>query len=285
MSKTPKAVALGRALRQAREQRRVSLRDFAFRIDRDAPTLSRWETGDRVPRPEQVARILAALRVRGERFDRIMALTQGIDLPQWITTDPVERGEQRAAYLAYEQGASGIVQISPLQIPELLQTEEVATAIATASGVPLPDVPRRTADTLGRATAVTRQQPARLTALIGLSALHQNVGGPEAGFEQLRHLVEMAKLPNVEVLVVPFGLGWHPALDGAFSLLESSARDTVAFVETRVTTLWLHRSEDVRTYQRDADAIRALALSPLESLRTITDTAQRLRASGKARAN
>ena len=39
--------------------------------------ISRWETGERTPKPEQVAQILTTLGVNGERYDQIMTLAYG----------------------------------------------------------------------------------------------------------------------------------------------------------------------------------------------------------------
>lgn len=76
--RTPKSRALGRALRQAREDNGLKLREFAERLGRDPGLLSRWETGERTPRPDQVAQILALLGVNGDRFDEFVQLTDAL---------------------------------------------------------------------------------------------------------------------------------------------------------------------------------------------------------------
>jgi transcriptional regulator with XRE-family HTH domain len=49
MARTPKAQALDAALRQAREEKTMLLRELAEAINRDIGVVSRWETGDRTP--------------------------------------------------------------------------------------------------------------------------------------------------------------------------------------------------------------------------------------------
>lgn len=49
MARTPKARALGAALRQAREDKNLLLRELATAINRDIGVLSRWGTGERTP--------------------------------------------------------------------------------------------------------------------------------------------------------------------------------------------------------------------------------------------
>lgn len=59
--RTPKARALGKALRKVREERGYGLREFAKVLERDPGVLSRWETGERIPSPDQVAQYLTRL--------------------------------------------------------------------------------------------------------------------------------------------------------------------------------------------------------------------------------
>ncbi|HEX3649561.1 MAG TPA: helix-turn-helix transcriptional regulator, partial [Pseudonocardiaceae bacterium] len=54
-NRTPRARALGNALREARLAQDIGLRQFAKALGRDAGLLSRWETGDRAPVPTDVA--------------------------------------------------------------------------------------------------------------------------------------------------------------------------------------------------------------------------------------
>ena len=93
MTRTPKARALGSALRAAREDRGLKLRQLAIQINRDPGILSRWETGERTPKPENVSQILTALGVNGAHYDEIMTLAYRTDEPQWAaTTQPEHRG-------------------------------------------------------------------------------------------------------------------------------------------------------------------------------------------------
>ncbi|MGQ0840611.1 Scr1 family TA system antitoxin-like transcriptional regulator, partial [Actinokineospora sp.] len=129
MAKKPKAVALGSALRQARLDKGIKLREFAMRIDRDPAMLSRWETGDRLPKPEQVARILTVLDVGNDRYADIMTLVHGTDEPQWVATTLPEQRQQMSAFLDYEQNATAITEVAPLLIPGLLQTTDYIRTI------------------------------------------------------------------------------------------------------------------------------------------------------------
>ena len=276
MAKTPKAVALGSALRQARLDKGLKLREFATQISRDPAMLSRWETGDRTPRPEHVSQILAVLGVNGDKYDEIMTLVYRTDEPQWVATSLPEQRQQLAAFLEFEQNATKIIDVSPLLMPGLLQTPDYIHAIMSGGGVPTVDIPTRTAIRVGRKEAITQSKPARLVALVGQAALYQNIGGRAVTIAQLRYLLEVARYPNVDLRIIPFGVGWHPVLEGAFTLIESNHPATVVFLENRRSALWLHQDDDVNAYKHAVDMVLQVALSADESIRLISELAHRM---------
>lgn len=279
MAKTPKSVALGSALRQARKSRNLSLRDFAAQISRDPGMLSRWETGERTPKPEHVAQILTTLGVTGERYDDVMTLVQGTGEPRWVATTIPEQRQQMAAFLEFEQNATEIVAWTPMLIPGLLQTTEYIRAVMTAGGVPVGEIATRVAVRIGRREVLTKPKPAKLIAFVSQAALHQDVGGRAAGVDQLRHLVAMSKRSNIELRLVPHGIGWHPGMEGEFTLIDSEESSAV-FLGTLTSTLWLHQHADIDAYRRAADVMLEAALTAEQSRRYIAGLAQRMENSG-----
>lgn len=288
MARTPKARALGAALRKAREEKGLLLRELAAAIKRDPGVLSRWETGDRTPKPEQVAQLLTLLDVGGDQYDEIMTLSYGTDESQWVATTLPEQRQQMAAYVHWQQNATRIVAVEPLLVPGLLQTSEYIQAIMTAGGVPTGEIASRVTSRIGQREIVTRQRnPAELLVLIGEGALRQDIGGAETTLGQLAHLVEMAARPNVDLRIVPDGSGWHPGLDGAFAIIESSAAtlmrkgspansDSIVFVGTLRSILMLHEEGDVYAYKRAVDRIYGVSLPPEASVKFITELRNRM---------
>jgi hypothetical protein len=67
-----------------------------------------------------------------------------------------------------------------------------------------------------RQHVLTRENPPSVHAVIHESALHMRFGGTRVVREQLLHLVELARLPNVTVQIYPFSAQAHPALSGNF---------------------------------------------------------------------
>lgn len=265
MTRTPKARALGAALRSAREDRGVRLRDLADRISRNAGVLSRYETGDRTPKPEHVSQILTALGVIGEQFDEIMSLAYDTDAPLWVAATLPAQRQQLAAFVDAEQHATEIVSVSPLLVPGLLQTDGYITAIMTGGGVPADEVVTRTAIRRSLRDIVTRGQPVRYTVFVGEAALHQAIGGPAVMADQLRALLERARRPNIRLRVVPFDSGWHPALEGAFTIIDPGNPVALVHIENRKSGLFLHEEDDVRAYLDAVDMVRAAAKDEKES--------------------
>jgi transcriptional regulator with XRE-family HTH domain len=274
-TRTPKARALGTALRDARNARGLSLRALAGQLGKDPSILSRWETGERAPQPTDVAQILTILGVNGERYDEIIELTRGTDEPRWLAVSLPEQRQQLAALLEFEQAASAIIEASPLLIPGLLQTSSYVRAIMSGGSVPADEIETRVAVRVGRRDVLTRRDPVRFVALIGQAALKQMIGNVEVMTEQLRHLLAMAELPNVDLRVVPFSSGWHPALEGPFVVIESE-QEPVVHLENRRSGMFLHEDEDVDTYRQAADAVLQAAMSPEDSAGLIAEEVDRM---------
>jgi transcriptional regulator with XRE-family HTH domain len=276
MARTPKARALGAALRQAREGRNLLLRELAAAINRDIGVLSRWENGERAPKPEHVAQILTKLGVDGERYDDIMTLAYGTNESQWVATTLPEQRQQMIAYADWERNASRIVEVAPLLVPGILQTHDYAHAIMAAPGVPTDEIEPRVKARLDRREVLIKQNPAHLLVLLGVGALAQGIGGRRVMLGQLRYLLEMSANPNIELRIVPNNCGWHPGLEGSFILIESSRPASVVFVGTRRSPLMLHESSDVTAYRQAIDFIYKLSLQPEASARLIADLHHRM---------
>ena len=276
MSRTPKARALGNAIRQAREDQGLSLRAFGARISRNIGQISRWENGEHTPKPEHVAQMLTALGIKGERFDTIIKLARGADEARWVATTLPEQAQQLAALVDCEKNATRIVDVSPLIMPGLLQTESYIRAVMETGDVPLSELPDRVATRVGRREILNPPNPVRLIALIGEGALRQVIQSRDILVEQLRYLFSFTTWPNVEIRIIPLSRGWHPALEGPFMLIESRESGPVVHLENRRSGLFLHDKADVCSYQEAVDKVLDVAIDTEESTRLIASVVNRL---------
>jgi len=273
--RTPKARALGKALRKAREDRGYGLREFAKVLERDPGVLSRWETGDRIPAPDQVAQYLTRLEVIGEPYEEIMELTRATDEPRWLAISLPEQRQQFDALLDFEQHATMITHLAPMLVPGLLQTSGYIRSIMSAGEIPSHEVPRRIAMRIGRKDVLTRPEPVRLAAFVGEGVLRQLIGTREVMAEQLRHLRDAMKWPNVDLRVIPFGSGWHPALEGPCLVIDSTESEPVVHLGLRDSMLFLHEEDDVNRYRQAIEKVERVALNPQDSAKVIAGYIQR----------
>lgn len=265
MSKTPKGMRLASALRNAREERHITLRDLGERTGRNSGALSRYETGDRTPKPEDVAQILTAMGLVGDKYDEIMSLAQDTDAPGWVAWSLPEQRQHLAAMVDAEQSASTINLVAPSMFPGLLQSKEYTTAIMSAGGVPADEVVTRVAIRLGRRDVITRPDPATLTAYVGEAALYWTVGGAGVLLTQLRYALDLCSRPNVHFRITPFSAGWNPALEGGFQIF-----DQIVHMDNRRSGVFLHENDDVRAYVDAVEWVRRVSCDETESQQIVT---------------
>ena len=114
--------------------------------------------------------------------------------------------------------------------------------------------------------------------MLNEAVIRRAVGGDQMMRAQLRHIAEMAKLAHVNVQVLPFGAGAHPAMDGAFSILgfpEATDPDVV-YLENQAGSLYLEEEPEIDRYARMSSHLIAKALNPEESRRMIARLADDL---------
>ena len=275
MTGTPRAKALGSALRAARKDARLTLRALGDLVNIDHSKLSRFETGERPPRAEDVATILLAVGVSGERREEILELSRGTDEPRWLGMGLPEQQRQLQALLDIERSATQITDVSPLLVPGLLQTSDYARSIMTRGGVPAEEIETRVMVRVGRRESLRqRTDPPKLTALVGEAALRQVIGGVQVMRTQLDFLVEVSAWPNVDLYVVPLMQDWHPGLGEPFVVVEFGKNGPpVVHLETTASGLFLHEAIDVKPYQEALPGILGAALSTAGSVELITEIA------------
>ncbi|MEV4144419.1 helix-turn-helix transcriptional regulator [Amycolatopsis sp. NPDC049691] len=264
---------LGDALKEARESRGVSLRKLAVLIGRkesDSGLISRWETGERNPKPDDVASIVEALGIGDDAGAELMALAANVGQGgRWHAVTVVERRQQMNALLAAERTATTVTHLAPLLIPGVLQTSAVIRAIMVDAEVPADEIDERVAIRIGRRDLITRKAPATLDVLLGEAAIRHVIGGRDVWVEQLTYLSEMIELPNVNVQIVPFEAGWTPVLTGSFILFDSAQAPSIINLELHRGGLMLYAEEDIAVHRRKAEVARRKAMSAEASLELI----------------
>jgi hypothetical protein len=103
------------------------------------------------------------------------------------------------------------------------------------------------------------------------AVLHREVGGPAVLARQLQRLYEAARRPGVDILVLPFSAGAHPALTESFMIFDFAAgtRNPVVHSEGMTGGLFHLKAEDVQIYREAFEDLRRRSL-PIEHIRSLT---------------
>ncbi|QWF83219.1 helix-turn-helix domain-containing protein [Amycolatopsis sp. CA-230715] len=270
-TRTSASLNLGERLRKAREARGLSLRKLA-EVMGEKPSysgvISRWETGDRLAKAEDVAKIVEALELDADEAAELTEFASASaagSKSSWLAVTLPERRQQLNALLAAEATATKVTHVAPLLIPGVLQTADVIRAIMVDGGVPDDEIDERVYTRLGRRDLITRKNPAQLDVLLEETAVRRVVGSREIQADQLRYLLELAELPNVDIRLVPYSAGWTRAATGDFILLESDQASPLVSLDLHGSGLMLHARDDVALYRRVAAEVREKAISPADT--------------------
>jgi hypothetical protein len=158
----------------------------------------------------------------------------------------------------------------PILVYGLLQTEEYARAVVQRA---LPkDTEARVAARLARQAVLTKNDPPTLHVVLDESVLHRVIGSRDVLRGQLRRLVELARLPNVTIQVLPFAAAdVLRGLTGPVVVMEFGELDDppVIYVENFAGDLYVEKSDVVLEYLATFDELTLKALDPIRSIQLI----------------
>ncbi|TWF74802.1 helix-turn-helix protein [Pseudonocardia hierapolitana] len=268
---------LARTLRELRVHAGLTIEAAAPLLDFSPSKLSRIENAHQGVDVHIVRSMLDLFDVGGDRWTEILELTREASAKGWWRA----YGLDDRGYVPLEAEASTIRDFTVTYVPGLLQTADYARALFETS------FRRRSEATLERDVTVRMIRQARLTsaerplelfALIEESVLHRPVGGTAVMRAQLARLVEAASLETVTVQVLPTGIGAHPGIDGAFTVLsfEGLGEPDMGYVEHPMGAVHVDKEEDVTRARLVFDHLRTVAHSPAESVALIERVAAQM---------
>lgn len=253
---------LGARLRALRDGAGLTGEEVARRMGRAHSTLSRWESGGLIPRVPDVFFMLDLYDVPAPERDALLRYAQNArEREDW----EVDLSAKVVDYAWMEGRAWKVEEFYDGVLPGLFQTPDYARAVLRAwdpSATPQ-RIERWVSVRLARQGRLTEQDPLQHLAVIGEGALRRPVGGQEVMRAQLKHIVEVAAQPNVEVRILPFGTGAHAGMTGPFTILRFHDDQDVATIETRGGDVYL---EDVEPF---AQALRRLAAAALPHRKSV----------------
>ena len=269
-------------LRRLRAASGLSREQAAAAIHGSQQNVGHMENGRSLPGPLELERLLelygAADRVAFWRGVR-EAAKKGTDW--WAPFDGAAVPADRALFLGYESSAVLVEGWDAHVVPDLFQTAEYAHA-SIQGGAPGRSIAEvadlvelrmaRQRVVLGGATA----PPVRR--VVSESALRWQIGDRGILREQLTHLVDVVRRPEVEVRVLPFASG-TPSGE-SFDLLsfppELAGEPGAVHVGTEVADVLFERPDEVARYRDTMAHLGKRALTPADSVDFIRGLAEEL---------
>ncbi|MYW18862.1 helix-turn-helix domain-containing protein [Streptomyces sp. SID486] len=259
---------LGRQLEELRTRAGLGYAEAGAAIGVSHSTIRRMEAA-------KVARLRLAdaeklLQVYGvtdrEEIDTFLQSVREANKRGWWHTYRDVMPDWFAAYLSLEQAALQVRAYENQFVHGLLQTEDYARALLTAAHPhsSAEATERRVALRMHRQELLARPASPRLWVVMDETVLRRPVGGPGVMRAQIDHLVEVGRLPQVTVQLMPFANGPHPALwAGAFHLFRFRARELpdIGYLNGLVGPVYLDKADDVVVYREALDRLSAQAAS------------------------
>ncbi|WP_169541894.1 helix-turn-helix domain-containing protein [Nocardia jiangxiensis] len=259
---------LGRRLREFREERKMSRTHAARACEMGSQTLWRLETG----RSSEIKRVTVNLLC-----DLYGVVDEDRRILLWLATESRKDGWWQSfaggftawveLYIGLEAEACSYSTWQSAILPGLLQIPEYRRALWELQGQPV-DIESELGLLAKRQERVA-DPSFTLKALVNESALRQNVGGKDVMVQQMRHLLEIARLPNVSVRTVPFSAPVHLGLHSKdFVFLEfpehpnpALTESPVIYIENSAGALYLDKPAEIEIYRATRADIERVALS------------------------
>ncbi len=269
---TLRAQWLGQSLRELRDASAMTLVRAGEFLQRNAATVSRFESGEYpIRRPDLMALLdLYGVSDRRKR-DGLLRLSEDVWQKGWWDgyAEDVER--QFVDFVWLESRATEIRVFENTLCPGLLQIRDYAEVVITAAEweAEPEQIARRVQLRMDRQAALHRAEPPRFTAIVDEFVLRREIGGSGVLADQLSHLLTCAKLPHVELRVLPSSIGAHASHRGSFQVITTTEPDLdVGYAETVGGAVYVEPPDSerfIRVYDRLLDS----ALGPAESVERV----------------
>ncbi|MFD9040539.1 helix-turn-helix domain-containing protein [Streptomyces bottropensis] len=247
---------VGRQLKLRREAVGMRVADFAVAIGYGEDLVYKIEAGKRIPRQEYL-----------DKSDEVLTAC-GLISATWEDVKKV-RYPKKVRELGKLEGQAVEIGVYECNIiAGLLQTPDHARAVIGAAQPPYSpdDVERMAAARLARQWVFERDPAPSVHFVLEEAPLRRQVGGTMVWRRQLERLLEVGRLHNVTLQVMPTNTEPHPGLDGRIELLKFSDGSAVGRSDGAFSGRATHDPKHLRILELRYGTIRAQALSPRESL-------------------
>jgi transcriptional regulator with XRE-family HTH domain len=287
-SPTVRRRRLAAELRRLRDGAGLTADQAAQHLGWSPSKVSRYELARTGLKSAEVRKMLDLYAVDGPPREELLALAREATEKGWWEAYSDTLPADYAAYIGLEAEARSCLEWQAEVIPGLLQTEAYAMQIhkgqQRVATIPPSQIERRVEVRLVRQQLLTRDPPLELQVVLDESVLLRRVADNPVMHAQLERLVEVSRLPNVTLRVLPLD-GHHPILTTSFAVLRFGEADGATGAKLRDVVSTEHLSSGELHFEGETDtyqyglAFASLAeesLSASLSRELISSTARRL---------
>ncbi|WP_336113278.1 helix-turn-helix domain-containing protein [Streptomyces sp. PTD9-10] len=247
---------VGRQLKLRREAVGLRAAEFGVAVGYGEDLVYKIEGGKRIPRQEYL-----------DRADEVLG-AGGLIAAAWEDVKKVRYPKKVRELGKLEAKAVEIALYESHIIAGLLQTPEHARSVIGAAQPPYSpdDVERMVAARLARQSVFERSPAPALSFVLEEGVLRRPIGGTMVWRQQLERLLEVGRLHNVVLQVMPMNCDTHSGLDGRIELLKFPDGTAVGRSDGAFNGRTTSEPKHLRILELRYGTIRAQALSPGESL-------------------
>jgi len=247
---------VGRQLKLRREAVGMRVPEFAVVAGYGEDLVYKVEGGKRIPRPEYLDKAEEVLRADG----LISAMKEDVE--------KVRYPKKVRALAKLEARAVEIGVYESSNIPGLLQTPEHARALLESwqPAYSPEDLESRVAARIARQSVFDRSPAPALGFVLEEATLRRKVGGTMVRRQQFERLLEVGRLNNVTLQVMPMDSAAHPGMSGRIEVLKFEDGTAVGRSDGAFNGRPTSIPKQLRILELRYGTIRAQALPPRESL-------------------
>lgn len=270
---------LGRALRELRTEARTTLDGAAEALQCSRQKMWRIETGLGAVRAVDAKAMCELYGATAELTGALTALANETKAKGWWHSYGDAIPDWFELYVGLESAASRLRGYDESLIPGLLQTEAYARGVfQNRTDMSEDELEQLISIRLQRQDLLRRRLPKapQLSSVLAEALLIKQVGNRAVMADQLRHLNDLADLPNISIRILPLSVGAHyGALAGTFMMLDFPLTNrvvpepSVVYSESLTGALYLDRPDEIAAYEKVWTSLTSLALDEQQSKQLI----------------
>ncbi len=266
-------------LRQLRQESGYTIKDAAEWLGMGESGVSKIEKARSVIKAQTIRALGQFYDVDPAKLDYLLRLANEANQRGWWAAYRDTVPEWFRTFVSLEADALDLWNYEAEHVPGLLQTPGYARELLKANRPDLSEdeVERQVRVRQERQTQVNGDDPQRLHFYVNEAVIRRPTADSSIWREQLGFLVKASQLDHVSLRIVPFASGIHPAMAGAFVMMQFPEEDAAAFVyvENERGGIYLEDPGDIHRYTFIVNTLdRQQALSRADSHTMLMETAE-----------